>query len=152
VKRLLAVVLLAAACGLMLAAPGSAASAPQPAAAGIGIAHSFGVDSVGWGTVRPKRLFNGGDPSGLIVRIHWRTWGARIAHGHGKNYIFKPGGGYYGHPVTIRLRATDLTRCGHSGQVAYHHLYVRAPSKPGGRFGKWRIWTSYHRDLCTQFG
>jgi hypothetical protein len=128
-----------------------AASAHQPRASGIGIRHSFGQDSAGWGRRRPKELFNGGDPSGLISSIGWSSWGGRVASGHGKNAVFKPSGGYYGHLVTIRLRAKDPGPCGASGRIAYHHLYVSSPSRPGGKFGKWQIWTSYHRDLCKRF-
>jgi hypothetical protein len=117
----------------------------------IGVTHSFGPSSEGWGQVRPKTLFNGGDGSGDIQRIRWATWGGRIARGHGKNPIFKPSGGYYHRPVTIRLRATDLGTCRSSGQRAYRHLYVSEPNRPGGQFGPWRIWTSYHRNLCTHF-
>src|SRR5579872_2840325 len=51
--------------------------------------------SEGWGTVRPSRIFNGGDPSGLVTQIHWTSWGGSVAVGHGLNSIFAPQGGYY---------------------------------------------------------
>jgi hypothetical protein len=116
----------------------------------IGIHKSFGVSSAGWGHARPKVLFNGGDPSGDITSIHWTSWGGHTAHGRGKNAIFKPSGGYYNKHVTIRLRATDLGTCQSSGKRAYRHLYVSELARPGGAFGPWRIWTSYHRNLCTR--
>jgi hypothetical protein len=140
---------------MFLAAPAVAGSAAADSAVAtsavpvLGIHKSFGPSSTGWGTARPKTLFNGGDPSGDIMRITWSSWGGVTAHGHGKNAIFKPSGGYYGKDVTIRLRATDLGTCKASGRPAYKHLYVSEPSKPGGTFGPWRIWTSYHRNLCT---
>jgi hypothetical protein len=48
----------------------------------------------GWGTAKPARIFNGGDPSGLVTHIRWASWGGSTANGHGLNWIFKPGGGY----------------------------------------------------------
>jgi hypothetical protein len=100
--------------------------------------------------VQPHHLFNGGDPSGSISSIHWSSWGGSVAKGRGTNPIFKPKGGYYRKPVTIRLRAKDPGVCGSAGR-GYHHLYVSEPKKPGGAFGPWRIWTSYHKDLCKPF-
>jgi hypothetical protein len=44
--------------------------------------------------MRPHKLFNGGDPSGLVTHIHWVSWGGKTAIGYGLNPIFKPGGGY----------------------------------------------------------
>lgn len=125
-------------------------TAPTPTPV-IGIPHSFGAHSQGWGHVRPRVLYNGGDGSGDISLITWSSWGGATARGVGKNSIFSPKGGYYRRPVNIQLRATDLGPCGTTGQPGYHHLYVREPSRPGGPIGKWRIWTSYHRDLCTKF-
>src|SRR5689334_18307689 len=56
--------------------------------------HHFAPSGAGFGRVEPKRIYNGGDASGLIKRIHWRHWGHRVARGHGRTYIFKPQGGY----------------------------------------------------------
>lgn len=145
---------------LTLVAPG-AASAARPRSAGtgtgttavtgIGIKHSFGANSSGWGTVEPSHLYNGGDPSGDISRISWSSWGGAVAHGRGKNSIFSPKGGYYRRQAAIKLRAKDPGPCGSSGHIAYRHLFYSEPRKPGGRFGRWRIWTSYHRNLCKRF-
>ena len=38
----------------------------------------------GWGTTEPKRLYNGGVPSGDIDRIHWESWGGPTAIGWGR--------------------------------------------------------------------
>jgi hypothetical protein len=117
----------------------------------MGVKHTFGPDSTGWGQVRPAHLFNGGDPSGDISKIHWSSWGGKVAAGLGKNAIFKPGGGYYPKPVKIQLRASDLGRCTPGGRLTYRRLHTREPSKPGGPYGKWYVWTSYHRNLCKHF-
>lgn len=116
----------------------------------LGVKHSFGPYSTGWGHARPKRLYNGGDPSGDIFSIHWSSWGGRVAHGKGKNAIFKPNGGYYPKPVHIELRARDLGRCVSGGPRTYRRLYAREPSRPGGPYGKWFVWTNYHPGLCTK--
>ncbi|HVV77789.1 MAG TPA: InlB B-repeat-containing protein [Mycobacteriales bacterium] len=122
----------------------------------LGVVHSFGPNSTGWGQTRPDRLdtgrsdyFNGVDGSGEIRHIHWSKWESSAARGTGKNLIFKPNGSYYRTPVTIRLRATDLGVCTNSEQRAYRHLFFSEPSRPGGPFGPWHPWTSYHRNLCT---
>jgi hypothetical protein len=139
---------------LAVALPAMAVASAQQShqqVAGIGIRHSFGTHSEGWGTVRPTHLYNGGDPSGDITAITWSSWGGAVAIGQGKNSIFSPKGGYYRHPVRILLRAKDPTECGSSGGFDYKHLYVREPHRPHGKLGKWKIWTSYHRDLCKRF-
>ena len=53
----------------------------------------FAPNGEGWGIQRPSRIFNGGDPSGLVTGIRWRDWGRRIAIGWGRNAIFRPAGG-----------------------------------------------------------
>lgn len=37
----------------------------------------------GYGHVKPRTIFNGGDPTGLVEHIHWYSWGARHAVGTG---------------------------------------------------------------------
>jgi hypothetical protein len=37
----------------------------------------------GYGHVKPHRIFNGGDPSGLVRAIHWNSWGGARATGTG---------------------------------------------------------------------
>ena len=101
---------------------------------------------VGWGTVEPSMLFNGGDASRSISRIHWRTWGGKVATGRGKNPAFKPHGGYYRRPVTIELHASDIGRCG-SGPLVYRRLKVREQTRPAGPLGRWFLWSG-SKTLC----
>jgi hypothetical protein len=98
---------------------------------------AFGPE--GFGTPHPARISNGGDLSGLVTHIHWQSWGGTTATAWGKNSIFKPRGGYYKRPVSIKLRASNLGYC--AGRRAYTHLAVRFPSHPGGRLGPWRAWS-----------
>jgi hypothetical protein len=102
----------------------------------------FGLpDGAGWGTAKPAKIFNGGDPSGLVTQIHWTHWGSKASIGHGRNAIFKPRGGYYRRLVHIELRAYDIGRCSSNGPRAYTRLSVREPSRPGGPIGKWVSWS-----------
>ena len=66
---------------------------------------------IGWGTPRPKTIFNGGDPSGYVSGIRWTTWGGRVAVGFGLTSLYKPGGGYYARPGRIELKALDIGHC-----------------------------------------
>jgi hypothetical protein len=111
---------------------------------------AFAPNGEGWGTERPRRIFNGGDPSGLITNVHWSTWGGRVAFGWGRNSIFKPNGGYYRHPVTIKLRAKRIGGC--EGRRAYTQLSFRSPSHPGGNLGPWRLWSGSATICSSPFG
>jgi hypothetical protein len=68
--------------------PGSAVS-PQ---AGPPLGQLAGIYShgVGFGTVKPSEIFNGGDPTGLISQITWQSWGAPEAIGIGTAEYVKP--------------------------------------------------------------
>jgi hypothetical protein len=88
----------------------------------------------GFGSAEPSEIFNGGDPSGSVTKIHWTGWGNPSAIGYGLNPIFKPGGGYYAKPARIELRATDLGHCGTSR--AYTRLEARFPQAPRRQAGQ----------------
>jgi hypothetical protein len=127
---------------LTLVAGASSRSTPDRLAHGpvvLGSKH-FAPYGSGWGTVEPRKIYNGGDASGLVTKIHWRHWGHRVARGQGRNSIFKPHGGYYRHPARILLKAHKLGHCPHSGVFAYKRLSVKIPKKPGGPYGHWRNW------------
>jgi hypothetical protein len=127
------------ACCLALASAASAGSPPVLGKKGL---MPYGK---GWGSARPREIFNGGAPSGSVSRIRWRHWGAVTATGSGRAPTYKPGGGYYAKRVRVQLRATRLGRCPGGHRRAYTRLIVRAQTKPGGPFGDWFAWTL---DLC----
>jgi hypothetical protein len=104
----------------------------------------------GWGTSQPRRIYNGGDPSGLVTEIQWTGWGGPTAMGYGVGSIFKPRGGYYSQPVLTELRASGLGKCTPGGPPAYTHLSVRAPIRPEGPYRPWSSW-SEAKTLC-EFG
>jgi len=64
--------------GVAVAAAGQSSSDPV-----LGPQRYPASDQVGFGHVRPSTIFMGGDPTGLLCRIHWLTWGRRFAIGTG---------------------------------------------------------------------
>lgn len=103
-------------------------------------------DAVGYGTAHPKRIFNGGDPSGDAYHLSWTHWGGATSIGHGKTYVFKPNGGYYKHPGRIELKASGLGHCTAGGPLAYRRLHARE-ARPGGHFGHWFRWSGA-KNIC----
>jgi hypothetical protein len=120
-----------------------------PASAGVVLGgKAYGApNGAGWGAERPHFIYNGGDASGSIRDVRWISWGGSTAIGWGKNPIFKPGGGYYRRPATIKLRASAIGRC--EGRRAYLRLSVRVPKHPGGRLGPWRSWSG-SSTICSR--
>jgi len=133
-----------------LAIAGGQTASGGPAEPVLGSATFAGPNGEGWGTTRPAKVYNGGDPSGLVKEIHWVSWGGKTATGFGLNFIFKPHGGYYSQPVIIELRASGLGRCSAGGPSAYGRLSVRAPERPEGQLGPWFSWSGA-KTLC-KFG
>lgn len=131
---------------LATGAPASGATLAQTAPV-LGSAAFAKPDGEGWGSAQPSRVYNGGDPSGLVTEIQWTGWGSDTAIGYGLGNIFKPHGGYY-HPVVVELRAQNLGHCG--AQAAYTQLAIRVPSKPEAPLGTWHLW-SEAKNLC-RFG
>lgn len=47
------------------------------------LAGPWGSGQEGYGRVKPKKIYNGGDPTGIVEHIHWITWGHSHAIGTG---------------------------------------------------------------------
>ena len=145
------VVVASLAVGAVTIAPAAARPESRPAREKIvlgGVVYGAPTGA-GWGAERPHRLYNGGDLSGLISRIHWVSWGGAEARGHGRHSLFRPRGGYYHHPVVIQMRAKQVGTC--EGRRAYLRLLVREPRRPGGPLGPWRSWAG-PQTLCEPYG
>jgi hypothetical protein len=147
IATLLTIVLVAAAVVASVAfaaeeEPATEPSGPVPVLGSKSFAKPYGA---GFGLPEPEAIFNGGDPSGEVSKIHWTDWGETTATGYGLNAIFRPQGGYYRKRARVELRATDLGKCGK--QVAYTRLEVRIPKHPGGKLGKWFSWSGA-KTLC----
>jgi hypothetical protein len=63
------------------------AVAPSLAGAGAGavpeLAGPWSLHQEGYGHVKPRTVFNGGDPTGLVRDIRWSSWGGARAVGIG---------------------------------------------------------------------
>jgi hypothetical protein len=79
-------------------------------------AGDFGVDSRGFGEVRPATVFNGGDPTGLVTGITWSSWGGSTATGTGTSDYVGPG----------QYVATGDTRDGHHRRLRSGRLRRQA--------------------------
>jgi len=108
---------------------------------------SVGGGGRGWGTSRPKSIDNGGDPSGIVNKIRWSTWGGKAAIGYGLTWVNKPTGGYYATQARIELKALNIGLCYPKGPRAYRKLAYRAAARPGGPLGAWYLWGG-QKTLC----
>lgn len=124
---------------------GAVAAAPASALV-LGSKSFMGPYGIGWGTKKPKTIFNGGAPSGLAEHLRWRHWGESVATARGRIALYKPGGGYYARRGTIKLRAYAIGPC--AGRRAYTRLSLSVPDRPGGPFGPWQPWAGA-TSLCA---
>ena len=63
-----------AACLGLAAVAGCSSASPPPAATLGQLAGDF-AHGTGFGQVKPAKIFNGGDPTGLVTRVVWTSWG-----------------------------------------------------------------------------
>jgi hypothetical protein len=123
--------------GLSLTGAPPASADPQPTLGG-----AWAPAVRGYGTVRPARVFNGGDPTGDIWDIAWSTWGGDQATGVGTSYWEPPGAGVAGsvkEPATIV--AYNLGTC--DGRLMYQAAKWYFPGK-GETFNP-----AGHYNICT---
>jgi len=99
----------------------------QPAAALTGSGHgqpTLGLltgtfaDGSGFGQVKPREVYNGGDPTGLVISITWHSWGGAQAVGTGLSDYVAPGQAVaQGKTEPVRIVAFDLGTC--NGRYMY---------------------------------
>jgi hypothetical protein len=110
---------------------------------------SAGPYGAGWGEVAPAVISNGGaSASGTVSKIHWTTWGGKVAVGRGLHPAYTPRGGYYPKPLTMEVRASEIRRCTPGGRLVYTRFTVREQVRPDGPMGKWSAWAS---NMCAGF-
>jgi hypothetical protein len=86
----------------------------------------------GFGQVKPREIYYGGDPTGLVCRIHWHSWGGPIARGTGVGwYINGSQSVSQGHPATATVVASKLGTW--NGRPAYNRLRWSFPNHGGDR-------------------
>jgi hypothetical protein len=78
--------------------PAGSAAAASPASAGsspavpvLGRLAGLFAQGAGFGQVKPAKIFNGGDPTGLVTKLAWSSWGAAKATGSGMSDYVGPG-------------------------------------------------------------
>lgn len=123
--------------GLAIAGAPSASADPQPTLGSV-----WNPSVKGYGTVRPARVFNGGDPTGDIWDITWSSWGGEQATGTGTSYYEPPGASVaesFKEPATIV--AYNLGTC--QGQLMYQAAKWYFPGK-GQSFDP-----AGHYNICT---
>lgn len=102
---------------------------------------------VGFGTVRPSEISNGGDPTGVVQRVTWTVWGGSTADGEGTAFYEAPNASVAESVATpAHIRAYDLTTC--HGQLVYRHVTWWFPSK-GQTYASVTADNDEHYDLCT---
>jgi hypothetical protein len=119
-------VALASALGGILVASALGA-AVQPILAGPWAPHQEG-----YGHAKPSTIFNGGDPTGLMLHIHWSSWGAERAVGTGiAEYVGPHQSVAEGSQEIARVVAFQLGSC--HGRRAYDAIEWYFPQH-GERF------------------
>src|SRR4051812_6549998 len=109
---------------------------------------AYAMNGTGFGTEHPGVIFNGGVPSGRVSGIVWTGWGGPVAHGRGRNPIYRPQGGYFAAEARIRLRAEGIGTCPDGPGPAYTQLRIRVPNWPGGPLGPWVPWGG-SKTICS---
>lgn len=105
----------------------SALAQTTPILAGPWVSHQSG-----YGRSRPSRIFNGGDPTGLVTRIHWTSWGGARAIGTGtSDYVGPTQSVATGTQESARVVAFHLGSC--HGRRAYDAIEWYFPQH-GDRF------------------
>jgi hypothetical protein len=94
------------------AQPAAAADAGQPVPTLGLMTGLFSHGAVGFGKVRPKEVYNGGDPTGLVTSITWHNWGHGQAVGTGRSVYVAPNQAVAAGTVEpVRIVAFDLGSC-----------------------------------------
>jgi hypothetical protein len=102
----------------------------------------FGYNSRGFGEVRPATVFNGGDPTGLVMDITWSSWGGSTAIGTGTSDYVGPNQTVAGGTQEkVTIVAFDLGICG--GTLMYQAVEWYFPQH-GQKFNP-----SQYEDICT---
>jgi hypothetical protein len=84
----------------------------------LGLLTGTFVHGSGFGQVKPRKVYNGGDPTGLVTSITWHDWGEAQAVGTGLSDYVGPGQFVaQGKVEPVRIVAFDLGTC--NGRYMY---------------------------------
>jgi len=121
--------------------PPASAAPPQ---AGPSLGHLTGIfaHGVGFGSVKPPEIFNGGDPTGLVTHIVWKSWGGPEAIGAGTAEYVKPNESVAsGKEEPATIVAFNLGSC--KGRLMYRAVEWYFPQH-GQTFDP-----SHYENICT---
>jgi hypothetical protein len=126
--------------------PGTvAASASPTAAAGVPTLGQPAGDFAhgdGFGQVKPSKIFNGGDPTGLVTGVVWSSWGGAQATATGTaDYVGPNQAVLDGTEETATVVAFDLGTC--DGKLMYQAVEWYFPQH-GQSFNP-----NTYQDICT---
>jgi hypothetical protein len=113
VRRLLAGLMILAVG--VLSGPAAFAASPTPV---LGWKAAF-PNGKGFGKVKPRIVYLGGDPTGYVSKLRWTRWGRAMAIGHGQGWCAgeSVAQGYY---CKASLHVYDLGSC--HGHRAYRMI------------------------------
>ena len=99
---------------------------------------NLGVPTHGFGQVKPKTVSLGGDPTGTVTKLHWKSWGAAVALGTGRGF-YDPAGLPTAEsvPATVTLTASSLGTCkGHRAYKRFSFTFLyKGKQYPGSSYG-----------------
>jgi hypothetical protein len=81
----------------------------------------------GFGAVKPRTVYLGGDPTGQVSKLRWNRWGSGKTVGYGQGWC--PGQSVAsGHYCTTSLHAYDIATC--HGRRAYRMMVFYFKPRP----------------------
>ncbi len=122
----------------------SVTASTSPAAAVPPLGRPTGVFArgQGFGQVKPSKIFNGGDPTGLVTHVVWKSWGGAQAVATGiSEYVGPSQSNASGAEEAATVVAFDLGTCG--GKLMYRAVEWYFPQH-GQAFDP-----SHYEDICT---
>jgi hypothetical protein len=126
----------------------AAPATPQPSATPTTPAPTLGqlagvfAQGQGFGQVEPAKIFNGGDPTGLVTHITWQSWGSRRAIGSGTaEYVGPNQSVATGKPKPATVVAFHLGTC--DGKLMYQAVEWYFPGL-GQSFDP-----THYENICT---
>ena len=133
-RRTLIVLVLAVSGVAAVTAAAFAAAAATPIVSPIAdpYYHDGGLKGTkGFGQVKPPVIFYGGDPTGLVCRIRWVSWGGPDAHGYGTGwYINSNQSVNEGHLAVAIVVASKAWLVARTAGLRQAHLVVPGPRRP----------------------
>ena len=122
----------------MVSAPGALAGGGNPV---LGWKHAFS-NGKGFGTVQPRTVYLGGDPTGEVSKLRWHRWGRSKAVGFGQGWC-QGQSVASGHYCSASLHVYELAACRGGRAYLMMAFYFRpGPHQHWIAGSKWNVCTS----------